>query len=119
MRELVVIVEAQVLRVEAQIEQELPRLLLELRVVFAVCAFLAEPLVLHLLKFDGAEDEVAGGDLVAERLADLRDAEGDLGARRALDVQKVDEFALRRLGAQINFILALVGHAAARSRTSG
>ena len=112
MGELVVVVEAKVLGVKSEVKKELPCALLELGIVRAVRALLAEPLVLHLLEFDGAEDEVAGRDLVAERLADLRDAEGDLGARRALHVQKVDEFALRRLGAQIDFVLALVGDAA-------
>ena len=60
-----------------------------------------EVLHLHLLELERAEDEVAGRDLVAERLADLRDAErrlapGDLG-----DVLEVDEDALRGLGAEV------------------
>ena len=38
----------------------------------------AEPLHLHLLELAAAVDEVAGGDLVAEGLADLGDAERDL-----------------------------------------
>ena len=66
----------------------------------------------HLFEFDGAENEVSGGDFIAERFADLRDAEGDFCARGALNVQKVYEFALRRFGTQINFILALVRNAA-------
>src|ERR1700687_904936 len=36
---------------------------------------LDEELHLHLLEFAGAEDEVAGGDLVAKALADLADTE--------------------------------------------
>src|SRR5699024_3332529 len=56
---------------------------------------------LHLLELAGAEDEVAGGDLVAERLADLADAEGRLAPRRRHDVGEVDEDALRRLRAQV------------------
>ena len=31
----------------------------------------------HLFEFTGAEDKIAGGDLIAERLADLRYPEGD------------------------------------------
>ena len=43
-----------------------------------------EELHLHLLELARAEDEVPGRDLVAERLADLRDAERDLLPRRLL-----------------------------------
>ena len=60
-----------------------------------------EELHLHLLELTGAEDEVARGDLVAERLADLRDAERRLLAGRGLHVLEVDEDALGRLGAQV------------------
>ena len=42
---------------------------------------LDEELHLHLLELTGTEDEVARRDLVAERLADLRDAERRLLAR--------------------------------------
>jgi hypothetical protein len=49
---------------------------------------LAEELQLHLLELAGAEDEVARGDLVAEGLADLADAEGQLAPGGALDVGK-------------------------------
>ena len=60
-----------------------------------------EELHLHLLELARAEDEVAGRDLVAERLADLRDAERRLLARRRLHVGEVDEDALRGLRAQV------------------
>ena len=36
----------------------------------------------HLFEFPHPEDELAGHDLVAERLTDLGDAEGDLQAAR-------------------------------------
>ena len=65
-----------------------------------VVAGLDEELHLHLLELAGAEYEVAGSDLVAERLADLRDAEGEFGARRGEHVVEVDEDALRGFGAQ-------------------
>ncbi len=45
---------------------------------FQVGIGLAEELQLHLLKLANTEDEVARGDLVAEGLADLADAEGQL-----------------------------------------
>ncbi len=46
--------------------------------------------------------KLPGRDLVAERLADLRDAERHLLARRLLHVQEVHEDALRRLRAQVD-----------------
>ena len=85
-RKLVVVVKTQMFFLEAQIHKEGERFFLKLRVKFRVRAILAEPLVFHLLELDGAENKVAGGDFVAERLADLRNAEGHLGARRALYV---------------------------------
>ena len=50
---------------------------------------LAEELALHLLKLPGAEGKVAGGDLIAERLAHLADAEGELAAGGPLDIREV------------------------------
>ena len=61
-----------------------------------------EVLHLHLLELAHPEDEVAGADLVAEALADLGDSEGNLLARRLLDVLEVDVAALRRLGPQVD-----------------
>ena len=60
-----------------------------------------EELHLHLLELARAEDEVAGRDLVAERLADLRDPERRFLARELQHVLEVDEDALRRLRAQV------------------
>jgi len=51
-----------------------------------------------LLKFARAKDEVARGDLVAERLSDLRDTEGDLDAASADHVLEVSEDALWEWG---------------------
>ena len=59
-----------------------------------------EVLHLHLLELARAEDEVAGRDLVAERLADLRDPERRLLARELQDVLEVEEDPLGGLGAQ-------------------
>jgi hypothetical protein len=66
-----------------------------------VLAGLDEVLHLHLLELACAEDEVAGRDLVAERLADLGDAERRLAARRVHDVEEVEEDALRGLRPQV------------------
>ena len=60
-----------------------------------------EELHLHLLELAHAEQEVARRDLVAEALADLRDAERRLHAQRRGDVLEVDEDALRRLRPQV------------------
>ena len=60
-----------------------------------------EVLHLHLLEFARAEDEVAQGDLVAERLALLSDAKGQPTTGRREHVLEVDEDALRGLGPQI------------------
>ena len=60
-----------------------------------------EELHLHLLELAHAEEEVPRRDLVAEALADLRDAERRLHAQRRRDVLEVDEDALRRLGPQV------------------
>ena len=57
-------------------------------------ARLAEELQLHLLKLTGAEGEVARGDLIAEGLADLAYAEGQLPAGGPLDILEVDKNAL-------------------------
>ena len=67
-----------------------------------------EELHLHLFELAGAEDEVAGGDLVAETLADLADAERRLLARTGDHIGEVDEDALSGLGPQImHALLAL------------
>ena len=60
-----------------------------------------EELHLHLLELARAEDEVAGRDLVAERLADLGDPERRLLARELQDVLEVDEDPLRGLRPQV------------------
>ena len=69
---------------------------------------MAEELDLHLLELAGAEDEVAGVDLVAEALADLGDAEGSLHAAGVDDVAEVGEDALGGLGAEIGLARLVV-----------
>ena len=87
---------------EVERNKEVERRFFEFFVVFDIRAFLAEPLMFHLLEFYRSENEVAGGDFVSERLADLRDSERNFCSRGTLNVLEVDEFALRRFGAEIN-----------------
>src|SRR5262249_34853331 len=79
-RELVgrVLAKAQVLGLDAEAQVPLEALLLPVLVPLQVLAGLDEELHLHLLELARAEEEVARRDLVAERLAGLRDAEGQL-----------------------------------------
>src|SRR5690606_40871600 len=63
-----------------------------------------EVLELHLLELARPEDEVAGGDLVAERLAHLGDAERRPLAGGLEHVAEVDEHALRRLRPQVDLV---------------
>src|SRR6185503_17626269 len=93
-----VLVETQVVLGEAEPEVPVPALLQPVLVPLLVGAGLDEELHLHLLELAGAEDEVARCDLVAERLAGLRDAERRLAARRGHHVEEVDEDALGGLG---------------------
>jgi len=76
-----------------------------------VGAGFAEEFAFHLLKFARAEGEVAGGDLIAERLANLADTERQLFAGGALNICKVHEDALRGFGAQITHGRRILGHA--------
>ena len=55
--------------------------------------------------------KLPGRDLVAERLADLRDAERRLAARDLRDVLEVDEDALRRLRAEVCVLPRLLDRA--------
>ena len=67
---------------------------------------MAEVLDLHLLKLTRAEDVVARVDFVAERLADLRDAEGQLHAAGIEHIFVLHENRLRSLRSQISDLLA-------------
>src|SRR6185437_10136413 len=87
--------EAQIIRVDAEVDPPVPALLQPVVVPFRISAWRDEKLHLHLLELSGPEDEVAGRDLVAETLADLRDSERWLFARGRHDIEEVDENALR------------------------
>ena len=106
-----VVAQAQIFFLDAKAQQPVLAVVLPVGEPLQVGVGLAEELALHLLKLAGTEGEVARGDLVAERLADLADAEGQLAAGRALDVRKVDEDALRGLGAQVAGGGGILGHA--------
>ena len=69
---------AQVFLLDAQGQQPLEAEVLPIGKPLQIGAGLAEELAFHLLKFPGAEGEVAGGDLVAEGFAHLAHAEGEL-----------------------------------------
>ena len=88
-----VVAQAQVFLLNAEAQQPVLAVVLPVGKPLQIGVGLAEELALHLLKLTGAEGEVARRDLVAERLADLADAEGQLAAGRALDVRKVDKDA--------------------------
>src|SRR4051812_43650108 len=66
---------------------------------------------LHLLKLTCAEDELAGHDLIAEGLADLRNTKGDTLAGGVEHIEEVDKDALCGLGAEVDG-LRLIGYRA-------
>ena len=68
-----------------------------------VVAGLDEEFQLHDFELAGAEGGVAGGDFVAEGLADLGDAEGELAAGAVEDVFEVDVDALGSFGPEVDF----------------
>src|SRR3989449_6474382 len=97
-----VLVEPQLVGPHAQAGQPLHTLLAPELEPFEIRTRLHEELHLHLLELTRPKNEVAGGDLVPERLADLRDPERDLLARRLQHVEVIDVDPLRRLGAEID-----------------
>ncbi len=67
-----------------------------------------EVLDFHLLELPAAEDEVAGGNLVAERFPELGDAERQTFPRRVEHVLKIDEDTLRGLRPQVDHVSVLL-----------
>ena len=110
----VMVAQAKVLLLHAEGEQPLLAEAAPVGKPLEVRARLAEELQLHLLEFTHAENEVARCDLVAERLADLADAERQLAARGALHVDEVHKDALRRLRAEIHGVLRVLRDALER-----
>ena len=103
MRELIPLVraQAQMVRPDAQVLIPALALLQPVREPFLGLRRRHEVLHLHLLELARAEDEVPGRDLVAKRLAHLRDPERRFLARELEHVLEVDEDPLRRLRAQV------------------
>ncbi len=97
-----VLVPPHVLLAQAETGVPVPALPHPVLLPLLVLARLDEELHLHLLELTGAEDEVAGRDLVAERLAHLGDAERRLAARSGLHLGEVGEDALGGLGAEVS-----------------
>ena len=97
-----VLVEAKPLRGHAQAADPLHAAPLPRLEPLRVGARLDEVLHLHLLELPHPEDEVAGSDLVPERLPYLCDPEGDFLPRRFLDVAEVDVYPLGGFGPQID-----------------
>ena len=106
-----VVTQAQVLLLDAQVQQPLLAVVLPVGKPLQVGARLTEELALHLLELTGAEGEVARGDLVTEGLAHLAHTEGQLAAGGALDVGEVDKDALGGLRPQIAGGAAVLGDA--------
>ncbi len=96
-----VLVEPQILRSDTQVGVPLQPGLDPVLVPLRRGGRLDEELHLHLLELTGPEDEIARGDLVAEALADLADAERRLLACGGHHVGEVDEDALRGFGPQV------------------
>ena len=110
----VMVAQAKVLLLHAEREQPLLAEAAPVGEPLEVRTRLTEELQLHLLEFTHAENEVARRDLVAERLADLADAERQLAARGALHVDEVHKDALRRLRAKIHGVLRVLRDALER-----
>ena len=113
-RQLFVVMEAQMLCGQTQILKILLAVSLKIVIQIGIRPLFAEGLEFHLLKFNGAEREVTGRNFIAERLTDLTDRKRQLCTHGALYIQEIDIFALRIFGAQINHALAVVCNPAER-----
>ena len=104
------VVEAQSFGGQPQAFEKFHSVFFEILIKFAVGAFPAEGLVLHLLELDCPESEVPWRDFIAESFADLSYAEGQLGPHGAQDIQIVHILALGIFGPQVDAAGAVVGH---------
>ena len=95
-------VKAQVAGRDADIEKPLPARIDPFLVRLFIFAGPDEIFHLHLLELARAKDEIAGGDLVAKRFADLRHTEGQFTPAGIQHVEKVYKDALRGFGTQID-----------------
>ena len=104
----VMVAQAQIFVPDTQSQQPIMAELFPVGEPLQLSARLAEELQLHLLKLAGAEGEVARSDLIAEGLADLAHAEGQLPAGSPLDVLEVDKNTLGGLGAEVDGVLSVL-----------
>ena len=102
---LLVLTEAEPRRIEAQPGVPAHARLDPLIVRPFIVARLYEVLDLHDLELACAEYEPASRYLIAERLADLADAERQLAPGRGRHVLEVDEDALSGLGTEVHYVL--------------
>ena len=102
-----VIAETQVFRISAQAQDPVHAELAPVRKPVIICTRLAEEFHFHLLKFTCTEDKVARCDLIAERFADLTDAERQLLSVSALYTLEVNEHTLCRFRSQVDRALGV------------
>ena len=107
----IVVAQNQFRRIDAKIRVPLETPITPVSVPLGRFIGVTEKLHLHLLKFPRAEGEVARGDLVAETLALLRDAEGDFHAVAIHHVLEIHEHPLRRLRPQERLVLLITQRA--------
>ena len=105
------IAQAQAFFLYAQVQQPVPAEGTPILEPFHILAWLAEELQLHLLKFTHTENEVAGGNLIAEGFADLRDTSRQFFAGGAHHILEIHKDALRRFRPQINLVGGVFRHA--------
>ena len=97
-----VVTQAQVLLGHSERIQEVFAVTSPVLEPFQIRTGFAEKLQLHLLELTGPEGEVAGGNLIAERLTDLTDTERQLPSGGTLCVLELHKNALRGFRAQID-----------------
>src|SRR5215204_220721 len=99
---LVVLAQAQVLFADAVFRIPSKAFIEPSLMPFLIGARHNEKLDFHLLKLTAAKSEISRRDLVTERLADLRDTEGQLHAHGLKNIIEVDENTLSGFRSQIS-----------------
>ncbi len=110
--EVFVLVPVKVFFFDAEAEEPVPLFLLDALVVVFVFARFDEILRVGLFEFAAAEEEVAGGDFVAEGFADLGNTEGDFDATSIDDVLKIEIDTLAGFARKISWLGVLLGEIA-------
>ena len=99
---LIVVAQAQVFFLDSKAVKPIFAVFFPVIEPFKVGAGFAEEFKFHLFKLADAEDEVAGGNFVSERLADLSDTERHFRSCGALHVFEVYEDTLRGFGTKVH-----------------